>query len=203
MNVVKLMKFWKIFSIMSVIFPPVIWIGLNYFDLLLVQFLGHSLYTWIYIVIWYSVVFVMIIRPLSDLFPQYKILRQLCLLRRAFWILSAMFVCVLLSDKWIWNPASFVAFFTPSDWNIWYPLMARLSELTAIILLLTSNNFAQKKLWKNWKSVQRVSYIYFITGWISALRYWDDYGIVVSMIIVLVLFFLALTKKVVKRVKKA
>ena len=49
-------------------------------------------------------------------------------------------------------------------WELWYPIIARLSELTALILLVTSNDFSQKFLGKWWKRIQRTSYIYFITG---------------------------------------
>ncbi len=203
MNLVKhLLKCWRIISYVAVIFPPIIWIGLKHFDLLLVKFLWHTLYTWMYIIPWYSVVFVMMIRPLADLFPKVKILRQLCLLRRGFWIMSAMFISVLLVDQWISNPNSFLAIFTLQGWTGWYPLMARLSEVTAIILLLTSNNISQKILWKNWKRIQRTSYIYFIAGWIVALRYWDDYGIELTMYLVSGLFLLALWKNIYKKHKK-
>lgn len=195
MNVKKIIQFGKILSTSSLICIPLIWIALNYFDLLLLGFWGFTLYTWLYIISWYAVVFVMITRPLADLFPRYKFLRQLCMLRRAFWILSAMIIVTLLIDKWIWNSSSFFAFFTPQNWSLGYPLTARLSELTAIILLITSNNYSQKKLGKNWKRIQRTSYIYFITGWILAMRYGDEYGVLVSMILVGGVFLWAWVKK--------
>jgi len=195
MNVKKLIRLWNIISTASVLLVPVVWVGLNYFDLLLVKFWGFTLYTWLYIISWYAVVFVMAIRPLADLFPKYKFLRQLCLLRRCFWILSAMIIVTFLLDKWITNPASLQAFFSFQDWSWKNPLIARLSELTAIVLLITSNNFSQRKLWKNWKRVQRVSYIYFITGWVLAMRYGDEYGVFVSMMGVMLLFVMAAAKK--------
>lgn len=200
MNIKFLIKFWKVVSLLSVILVPLVWIGLKYFDLLLVDFFWYTLYTWLYIVSWYAVVFVMVIRPLADLFPKYKFLRQLGLLRRAFWILSAMIIVTFLIDKWIWNPASFLSFFTPYDWDRWMTLAARLSELTAIILLITSNNLSQRKLWKNWKRIQRTSYIYFITGWVLAMRYGDEYGVKVSMWLVGVIFIIALLLKYYKKI---
>jgi len=66
--------------------------------------------------------------------------------------------------KWIQNPFSFTAFFTASAWTLWYGLFARLSEITAIILLATSNRFSQKILGIWWKRIQKTSYIYFVTG---------------------------------------
>lgn len=199
MNVRKIMKFGKVLSVWSVIFIPSIWGALNYFDLLLVDFLWFTLYTWLYIISWYAVVFVMLIRPLADFFPKYKFLRQLCLLRRGFWILSAMIIATLLLDKWIGSPTSFLAFFVPSSWVWGYPLVARLSELTALVLLCTSNNISQKKLGKNWKKIQRSSYIYFLTGWILAMRYGDDYGVRISLLLVGGIFFAVILKKYIQR----
>lgn len=199
MNAKKLIQFGKILSLGSIVLIPIIWISLQYFDLLLVNFVGYTLYTWLYIISWYAVVFVMLIRPLADLFPKYKILRQLCLLRRAFGILSAMIIVTLLLDKWIWNPASFFAFFSPENWTWWYPLIARLSELTALILLLTSNNFSQRKLKKNWKRIQRSSYIYFIAWGVLAMRYGDEYWVKVTLFLVIFLSLIVMLRKIYKK----
>jgi DMSO/TMAO reductase YedYZ heme-binding membrane subunit len=38
-------------------------------------------------------------------------------------------------------------------------------------LLITSNLYSVKKLWKNWKKIQRLTYPYFISGWIIAAQY--------------------------------
>lgn len=199
MNIKFLLKFWNIVSVWSVILVPIVWIVLKYFELLSINILSFSLYTWLYIISWYAVVFVMAIRPLADLFPQYKFLRQLCLLRRAFWILSAMIIVTFLFDKWIGSPQSFFSFFTFQAWSSWVDLTARLSELTALILLITSNNFSQRKLWKNWKRIQRTSYIYFVTGWLLAMRYGDEYGVMISMSIVILLFLGTLWKSTYKK----
>jgi len=127
MNPIMLMKVGKYLSLWSVILIPFVWIVLSQKDLLLVQFLGYSLYTWFYIISWYAVVFVMIIRPLADIFSKQRYFRQLTMLRRAFGILSSIIIVTLLLDKWISNPSSFIAFLTPSNWWWWYPLVARLS----------------------------------------------------------------------------
>ena len=201
MNIKKIIKTGSNISIWSVVGIPITWVILQYFDILLVDFLWFTFYTWLYIVSWYAVVFVMLVRPLADIFPKYKFLRQLCLLRRAFGILSAMIIVTLLLDKWIWNPASFLAFFTPINWQWGYPLIARLSECTALILLLTSNTFSQKKLGKNWKRIQRTSYIYFITWGILAMRYGDDYGVQITLILVVCIFLSAEVKKILKKQK--
>ena len=188
MNIKKIIKFWKYLSIGSVVLIPIIWIFLKEFEFLTFRFLDITAWTWLYALSWYAVVFVMAIRPLADLFPKYRFLRQLCILRRSFWILSAMVIVTFLLDKWIGNPGSFLAFFTLSAWSWGYPLIARLSELTALILLCTSNNISQKILKKNWKRIQRTSYIYFISWWILAMRYGDEYGVMISLVAVLALY---------------
>ncbi len=199
MNPKSLIKLGNIISISSVIIVPLARISVSYLDVLLVKFLGFTLYTWFYLISRYAVVFVIIIRPLADIFPRQKYLRQLCLLRRAFGVLSATIIVTLLLDKWIANPQSFMRFFTLSEWWLWYPLIARLSEFTAIILLLTSNNISQKYLKKNWKKIQRTSYIYFITWGILAMRYGDDYFVTASMTLVISVFLFAFGLKIYKR----
>lgn len=78
-------------------------------------------------------------------------------------------------------------------WDIWYPIIARLSELTALILLITSNTFSQKFLGKWWKRIQRTSYIYFITGGIMAAQLFP-YKVYIPMGIVIFLYMLATYK---------
>jgi DMSO/TMAO reductase YedYZ heme-binding membrane subunit len=43
-------------------------------------------------------------------------------------------------------------------------IFPRLSEVTALILFVTSNNFSQKLLGKNWKRIQKLAYVYFLSG---------------------------------------
>ena len=202
MNIRHIIAFGKYLSWISVVFVPILWISVSYLEGLYMDMFWFTVYTWFYIIGWYSVVLVMAVRPLADIFPKYKILRQLCLLRRSFGILSAMIIVTLLFDIWIWNPSSFLGFFSPINWYWWDPLTARLSEATAIILLVTSNNFSQKKLGKNWKRIQRLSYIYFITGGLLAMRYGDDYGVMVSMTFVIVVFLFAFFLRFWKKYKK-
>lgn len=199
MNPKSLIKLGNIISISSVILIPLSWVIASQLDILLLNIAGFTLYTWFYLISWYAVVFVMIIRPLADIFPKQKYLRQLCLLRRTFGILSATIIVTLLLDKWITNPTSFIVFFSPSEWSLWYPLVARLSELTALILLFTSNNFSQKYLKKNWKRLQRTSYVYFITWGILAMRYGDDYFVAASMTLVIAIFLFAFGLKIYRK----
>lgn len=120
---------------------------------------------------WWSVVFVMIIRPLADVFPRIKALRKWVILRKAFWILTSSIVVTILLGWFLLDTQTFLNYFTSHKWSLYYPLIGRLSEVTALILLLTSNTFSQRKLWIWWKRIQRLSYIYFISGGIIAWAY--------------------------------
>lgn len=154
-----------------------------------------DVYTFLFDLSWYAVVFVMMVRPLADIFPKIVLFRRLVVLRKWLGIISASIIVSILLTKWIQNPFTFTAFFTQTAWSLWYGLFARLSEVTAIILLLTSNNFSQKKLGIWWKRIQRTSYIYFITGGIIAAQWADNtfvyYG---PIVLVWILWILAKMK---------
>ncbi|NVP17824.1 ferredoxin [Candidatus Gracilibacteria bacterium] len=142
---------------------------------------------------WWSVVFVMAIRPLSDLFPKLGILKKLVSLRKAFGILSSSIIVVNLIGPMFLDFSKFINYFSSVKWGVYYPIISRISEITAIILLVTSNNFSQKNLGIWWKRIQRSSYLYFICGGIIAAEYFPM-KIYPSMIIVIILWILAQTK---------
>lgn len=194
-NIPGLKLFHKI-----LIYLSVLWIPLFYYSGLKYDFLGYelfwkSIYELLFFITWLAVIFVMMIRPLADIFPKLWILRKMVVLRKWFGIFSANIIVTMLVAKWIQNPSTFLAFFAFSSWSIWLGAIARLSELTALILLATSNTFSQKLLWKWWKRIQRSSYIYFYSGPIIALQYADtvlEYYI--PMILLPVLWILAKLK---------
>lgn len=139
---------------------------------------------------WWAVVFVMWIRPLADLLPKFWFLSKLVTLRKAFWILSSSIVITVLIYKFYLTPSSFYNYFTINNFNLTNPLLSRLSEITWLILLITSNTFSQKKLWIWWKITQRSSYLYFISWWIIAAT-WAPLKIYPAMIIVILLWIAA------------
>jgi DMSO/TMAO reductase YedYZ heme-binding membrane subunit len=69
-----------------------------------------------------------------------------------------------------------------------------LSEVTAIVLLLTSNNFSQKKLGIWWKRIQRSSYIYFVAGGLIAARWSPDKYIYETIALVGIIWMIAKLK---------
>ena len=89
----------------------------------------------------------MMIRPLADIFHKQKILKKLIILRKPLGILSVMIIVTIMVSNWILNPdLAFFNYFSADKWRIGYPIIARISEITAIILLATSNNYSIKKL---------------------------------------------------------
>lgn len=129
----------------------------------------------IFNILWFAVAFVMIIRPLSDIFYENKFLRKLKNFRQAFWILSSLLIVAWFMSEWIFNPNSFITYFSNTKkWGSFEALIARISEVTAFFLLITSNRFSQKFLWKWWKIIQYLSYPYFITWALNAVVNWGS-----------------------------
>lgn len=141
-----------------------------------------SLYSWIpfgwwiqnilFQTSWLALVFVMFIRPLSDIFSKNKFLRGILVFRKPFWILSSFLIITNFTAKWIFDPSLIINYFTTATrWNNFLWISARISEISAIILFLTSNTFSQQKLWKYWKKIQYLSYPYFVTWAIIAWHF--------------------------------
>lgn len=108
-------------------------------------------------------------------------------------------VITALIYKFTWNPKYLYNYFSLNNWNFYYPLLFRLSEITWAILLITSNTFSQRILWCKWKKIQRLSYIYFLSWWIIIAQYspYKSYPII-SIIIILWLISFIRNKKQLK-----
>ncbi len=208
-----LQTFSKYFIYITLIWIPAIWcMDLHYDFYYTSMIFGRSFAAILWDIAWVSILLVMMIRPLSELFPQFPVLKKLIFLRKAFGILSATIVITNLVVNGLTRVDFLSNYFSFANWSIdlikidfiwhyfyfpWFtpsPFFARMSEVTAIILLATSNMWSMKKLWKNWKRIQKLTYLYFISGWLVAGQYepvWY-YG---SMGIVGVVYIGALIKK--------
>lgn len=134
-------------------------IGLRLFDA------GFAWTNALYAVSLSAVFLLMTIRPLADI-TGFVWLRRLVILRKGLGILSASIIVGLLIDT-ILKPGStyLTSLFTLAYYSLDnYALLAHLGDLTAVILLMTSNVWAQKLLKRNWKRIQRLSYVYFYAG---------------------------------------
>ena len=195
----------KIFISRSIIIFSIFWIPLFWYY----NFITNNLY-WNFFFIWnvmwflwdlswWSVVIVMISRPLFTLFPKVWLFRKLIFYRKSLWILSSSIVVTVLFWNFLSDSNIFINYFSTIKWGLYHPLIARLSEITWIILLLTSNIYSQKKLWLWWKKLHRLSYVYFISGWLIA---WIYSPFKVYPVLLLVIFIWIIAQyKIIKRKK--
>lgn len=111
------------------------------------------------------VVFVMIIRPLADV-TGWLWLRRLVILRKGFGILSASIIVGLLINTLVTPESTYLSsLLTPAYFSLnRLVLFAHMGDWSGLILLLTSNTFSQRVLKRNWKRIQRLSYVYFYAG---------------------------------------
>jgi DMSO/TMAO reductase YedYZ heme-binding membrane subunit len=110
-----------------------------------------------------SLFLVMIIRPLADLLPKIPYVRPLVILRKGLGVFSASIIVSFILAKIIVAPGDyFSSFATTAYWSLEkLALLAHLADISAILLLVTSNNLSKKLLGIHWKQIQRLSYVYF------------------------------------------
>lgn len=136
-----------------------------------------------------SLFFVMTIRPLSDLLPKLTFIRPLVILRKGTGVLSAAIIVSFLISKLVsGNLVYFTGFFTEL---FSLATLAKCADITAVILLITSNNLSKKLLGSVWKKIQRLSYVYFYASSIYVFILFNDYVVLGYMIIVTILTSLA------------
>lgn len=113
-----------------------------------------------------AVFLVMIIRPLADILNDWMFLKKLIILRKGFGILSASIIIGFMFSRIIAPESVYLAtFFSVHFFSLThYAIFSNLGDLSGLILLITSNQFSQKLLKRNWKRIQRLSYVYFYSG---------------------------------------
>jgi len=133
-----------------------------------------------------AVFFVMLIRPLADIFLSQKWLHQLVILRKGVGIFSASIVVALtLGDMLLPDSQYLSSIFTLDFWSFrHYKFFAHLGDLSGVILLITSNNFSMIILKKNWKRIQKLAYVYFYAGGIYEAYALGNFSAFVMMSIV-------------------
>jgi DMSO/TMAO reductase YedYZ heme-binding membrane subunit len=120
-------------------------------------------YFWLYAVAHFTLFLVMLVRPLADIFRGVKWIRPLVILRKGFGVLSASIIVSFLLAKIIADASGyFASIATPEYWSLHnLALFAHLADISAVILLVTSNTLSKQLLGKNWKRIQKLSYVYF------------------------------------------
>lgn len=149
-----------------------------------------------------AVFLVMIVRPLADLFPRISWLRPLVILRKGFGVFSASIIVSFMFAKLMTDGVDYLGvFFSASHWSfVGAKVLAPLGDLSALILLITSNKFSKRVLGKNWKRVQKLAYVYFYAG---ALYEYLILGQTFALWFIVIALGLSFAAFVMKRVRPA
>ena len=150
-----------------------------------------------------SLIILMLIRPINDIFPNLEFYRYMTL-RKNLGILSAMIVVSFGVIHYV-ELGSFSeiinTYFSLGYWSFSGNLFfAHLGELTGFILLITSNTFSVRLLKRNWKKVQRLSYVYFFCG---SWYVFSSFGKTYALIGIIVVFEMTLFAYFKKRIDKS
>jgi len=148
-----------------------------------------------------TVFFVMLIRPLADIFPGIPFIRPLVILRKGFGVLSASIVVSFLLAKILIDPMGYVIeFINPTYWSLaHYALLAHLADITAVLLLVTSNSFSKRMLGPWWKRIQRLSYVYFYASAFYVFATFGTISVFFYMIIITIVTITAFFANTLKR----
>lgn len=128
--------------------------------------------------------FVMMIRPLADIFTNTKWIRPLVTLRKGAGVLSASIIVSFIFAKLIMDPISYLSSIgTLKYWAMQdYAVLGHMADLSAIILIITSNKLSKKILGVWWKKIQKLAYVYFYG---SALFVFLSYGNIDQLIAII------------------
>lgn len=156
----------------------------------------------LYAVVHLTVFFVMIIRPLADIFIKNRYIRPLVILRKGFGVLSASIIVSFLIAKIIINPSGYANdFFATAHWSFENnAIFAHLADITAVLLLITSNKLSKRIMGKWWKRVQRLSYVYFFASGLYVYLSFDETIVLNYMVIVLILTIVAFIKNQLRKI---
>jgi len=144
----------------------------------------------------FAVTFVMAIRPLADIFG-WVWLRNLVILRKSFGILSASIIIgFALVQVLQQGNEYFLRILTPEYWEIINgAYLAHIGDVTAAILLITSNTFSRRSLGKWWKRIQKLAYVYFYSGALYVVVIFQEMYALIALVLVSVLLIIAYVKK--------
>ncbi len=158
--------------------------------------LGNTGYTLLYSVAHVSLFLVMMIRPLADLLPRVKWLRPLVILRKGMGVLSASVVVSFILSKIIMDAGGYLGSFgTVEYWSFTnLALFAHLADISALLLLITSNNLSKRLLGKWWKCIQRLSYVYFYASGIYVFFILGNTTVLTYMTLVTIVTIMAWIK---------
>jgi len=163
----------------------------NYVNNDLLYFLAHT-----------SLFLVMIVRPLADLMPGVIFVRPLVILRKGMGVFSAAIIVSFILAKIIIDPVGYLSDFgTTAYWSMTnLALLAHLADISAVLLLVTSNNLSKRLMGPWWKRLQKLSYVYFYGSGLYVVFSYQDIIVLDYMIVVTVLTLMAYIVKTKKEV---
>jgi len=117
----------------------------------------------------------------------------LVILRKGTGVFSASIIVSFILAKLIVDPSGYLSSFsTLSYWSVTnLALFAHLADISAVLLLVTSNQLSKRLLQKNWKRIQRLSYVYFYASATYVIFILHDSKVIWYLIIVTILTLLA------------
>lgn len=131
---------------------------------------------------WISLLIIMFCKPINDIFPKLTWIGKILPARRQLGIICGSFIIAHGVGAYMTGHEITPTTFTePRNYLLWGVLWL----WAAIPLLLTSNNFSVKKLKKNWKVLQRLSYFMFIFGALHLYFIKPDENFPVLVIVIL------------------
>ncbi len=144
---------------------------------------------------------VMIVRPLADIFAQPNKIRPLVILRKGAGVFSASIIVSFILAKIIMDASGyFGSIITAQYWSFEnLAILAHLGDLSAILLIVTSNNLSKRILGSLWKKIQKLSYVYFYASSLYVFFTFEDNTMLISMLIVTLLTCVAYIKNEKKR----
>lgn len=111
---------------------------------------------------WILLITIVYSRPLSNIFDKIVFLKKIVSIRKELWILCATF-WIAHSIWYFLNIGNLWWIFDSYYWRLdnayWYWIYAL---IISIPLLITSNIYSMKLFGKNWKRLQRFTYLFFI-----------------------------------------
>lgn len=148
---------------------------------------------------WNLLIFVVFIRPISDLLPRLGILKSLSMLRKELGIMSGVFLITHGLGYLLDEQLPLTSYFT--DGSLWSLSnlygWGSLGALALLLVLLTSNSFAIKKLRTWWKPIQRLTYLAFLAGAIHIAMIEQEAGSIAIVAGFIILWALAAKKIVI------
>lgn len=144
---------------------------------------------------------VLVIRPLADLFPRISWIRPLVILRKGFGVFSASIIVAFMLGNIMNDAGGYAAsFFSLHHWSFdGYRILSPLADISACILLITSNTYSKRVLGPNWKRIQKLAYVYFYAG---AFYEYLVLHVTFALWLALIVFVLSVCAFVYKRLPK-